>query len=143
MIALNDKSERTINFDQNSGNESTSKNFYRLSISWPSYRVLWISIHSERAYVHTYVGNSAKSLILLSSLKWGYIQIFGYLYWYTYKWRHRYDSYNLNLEIKSSDSELVVYLKRLMILMALTMTLLIVFHSRMKLKMKILKGQFW
>ena len=76
MIAINHTSERTMNFDQNSVNESTSKNFNRLSFSWPSYRVLWISIINARAYYHTYVRNSVKSLVLLFSLKWGYIKSF-------------------------------------------------------------------
>ena len=76
MIAMNDKSERTINFHQNSENESTSKSFNRLSFSWSSYRVLWISMNSQHPYFHTYVRNSAKYLVLLSSLKWGYIQSF-------------------------------------------------------------------
>ena len=76
MIAMNDKSERTINFHQNSENESTSKIFNRLSFSWPSYRVLWISMNSQSPYFYTYVRNSAKYWVLLSSLKWGYIQSF-------------------------------------------------------------------
>ena len=76
MIAVNDKSERTINFDQNSVNESTSKNFNRLSFSWPSYRFLWISMIKSHAYYHIYVWNSVKFLVLSYSLKWGYIKSF-------------------------------------------------------------------
>ena len=73
---LSDKSPKMKNSNQNSPNGPPRKNFDLMSISWPSDRVLWKSMHWTSVFWSREARKLIKMILFWSSSKWSLAKIF-------------------------------------------------------------------